>query len=185
MTSHFFAVANSMLMAMHWQSPELLTEKLSRASKTHDAPYEARTAQETELGAGKSRRSSACAPQRGLAGLQGVLEWRARPTSPRRAPTSRRSAGIARLKEEMRRAIVARSGASAKSRTRRKARRKGRRRTKAKNKPRPKSARPDVRRGVEPRRATALVLVSTRPRNVLVLVSYSYFVRVRVLCACT
>lgn len=107
--SHFFALANSLLSAMHWQSPELLTEKLSRREQhALTLIYEARTAQETELGAGKI---SALERMRylneGLAALQGVLAMARSPNFPQARPyieEIRRA--IARLKEEIAQAIV-------------------------------------------------------------------------------
>ncbi len=108
--SHFFALANSLLSAMHWQSPELLTEKLSRREyQAVTLIYEARTAQETELGAGKI---SALERMRylneGLASLQGVLAMARSPNFPQaRTYIEEIRKAIARLKEEIAQAIVA------------------------------------------------------------------------------
>ena len=108
--SHFFALANSLLSAMHWQSPELLTEKLTgREIKAITLVYEARTAQETELGAGKINALERMRYlNEGLAALQGVLGMARSPNFPqaRRYIEEIRRA-IARLREEIAQAIVA------------------------------------------------------------------------------
>jgi hypothetical protein len=107
--SHFFALANSMVAAMHWQSPELLTEKLTpREIKALTLIYEARTAQETELGGGKI---SALERMRylneGLAALQGVLAMARSSTFPQaRTYIEEIRRAIARLKDEIAQAIV-------------------------------------------------------------------------------
>ena len=108
--SHFFAVANSLIAAMHWQSPELLTEKLSRR-EIHAVTliYEARTAQESEHGSGNI---SALERMRylneGLVGLQGILALARSDAFPQaRAHVEEIRRLIAWLKQEIARAIVA------------------------------------------------------------------------------
>jgi hypothetical protein len=108
--SHFFAVANALIAAMHWQSPELLTQNMRR--REVDAVtliYEARTARETDIGGGNV---SALERMRylneGLAALQGVLAMARSSTFPQARPyieEIRRN--IARLKDEIAHAVVA------------------------------------------------------------------------------
>jgi GDP-D-mannose dehydratase len=108
--SHFFAVANSLIAAMHSQSPMLLTEKLTqREYRAVTLIYEARTAQETELGGGNI---SALERMRylneGLAALQGVLALGRSDAFPQaRGHVEEIRRLIALLKQEIAQAIVA------------------------------------------------------------------------------
>jgi hypothetical protein len=109
--SHFFAVANSLIAAMHWQSPELLTEQLNRTElKAVTLIYEARTSQETEYGA--SGKISALERMQylnqGLAMLQGILAMARSDAFPQaRAHVEEIRRLVAWLKAQIARAIVA------------------------------------------------------------------------------
>jgi hypothetical protein len=108
--SHFFAVANSLIAAMHWQSPELVTQNMRRREvNAVTLIYEARTARETDLGGGNiSALERMRCLNEGLAALQGVLAMARSSTFPQARPyieEIRRA--IARLKDEIAQAIVA------------------------------------------------------------------------------
>jgi hypothetical protein len=109
--SHFFAVANSLLGALHWQSPQLvLPDRLTR--READAItliYEARTAQQSEYGGGHI---SALERMRylneGLIALQSVLAMARSPAFPQaRSHIEEIRRLIAKLKEEIAQAIIA------------------------------------------------------------------------------
>jgi hypothetical protein len=107
--SHFFAVANSLIGATHWQSPQLvLPDRLTR--REGDAIrliYEARTAQETEYGGGKiSGLERMKYLNEGLIGLQAILALgKSIPQARSHIEEIRRL--IAKLKEQIAQAIVA------------------------------------------------------------------------------
>ena len=109
--SHFFAVANSLIGALHWQSPQLvLPDSLTR--REVDALtniYEARTAEETEYGAGHiSGLERMRYLNEGLITLQGVLGMARSDTFPQaRGHIEEIRKLIARLKQEIAQAIVA------------------------------------------------------------------------------
>jgi hypothetical protein len=107
--SHFFAVANSIIGAIHWQSPHLmLHDRLSRReSDAIRLLYEARTAQESEYGGGSiSGLERMKYLNEGLIALQGVMAMgKAIPQARSHIEEIRRL--IAKLKEQVSAAIVA------------------------------------------------------------------------------
>lgn len=108
--SHFFAVANSLIAAMHRDSPRLWVEKMSRREiEAVTLIYEARTARETEYGAGSiSALERMRYLNQGLIVLQGILAMARSPAFPQaRSHIEEIRKLIARLKEEISRAIVA------------------------------------------------------------------------------
>ncbi|HYU16414.1 MAG TPA: hypothetical protein VEL05_10090 [Candidatus Acidoferrum sp.] len=108
--SHFFAVANSLLGALHPTSPHLWTENLSRREwEGVRLIYEARVAQESEQGSGHI---SAIERMRylneGLLAVQGTLAMARSDSFPQaRGHIEELRKRIARLKEEIAQAIVA------------------------------------------------------------------------------
>lgn len=108
--SHFFAVANALIGAIHWQSPQLvLPDRLTR--REGDAIrliYEARTAQESEYGGGTiSGLERMKYLNEGMMALQGVLAIAKSSFPQARAHIEEIRRLIARLKEQIAQAIVA------------------------------------------------------------------------------
>ena len=107
--SHVFAVCNSLVSALHWQSPNLqIPDRLTR--RESDAVrliYEARTAQETEYGGGNiSGLERMKYLNQGMLALQGILAMAAKvPQARSHIEEIRRS--LAKLKEQIAQAIVA------------------------------------------------------------------------------
>ena len=108
--SHFFAVANSLIAAMHWQSPQLLlpdrlTKKETEAIKLI---YEAKTAKETEYGGGNVTGLDRMKYlNEGLIALQGVLAMARSPAFPQaRTHIEEIRKLIAKLKDEITQAIM-------------------------------------------------------------------------------
>jgi hypothetical protein len=109
--SHFFAVANALIGAIHWQSPQLvLPERLTRReSDGIRLIYEARTAQESEYGGGTlSGLERMKYLNEGMLALQGILAIAKSGSFPQaRAHIEEIRRLIARLKEQIAQAIVA------------------------------------------------------------------------------
>ncbi|HTE52950.1 MAG TPA: hypothetical protein VK698_18985 [Kofleriaceae bacterium] len=108
--SHFFAVANALIGAMHTQSPQLqLPDRLTR--KEGDAVrliYEARTAQESEYGGGTiSGLERMRYLNEGLLALQGTLAIAKSSFPQARSHIEEIRRLIAKLKEQIAQAIVA------------------------------------------------------------------------------
>jgi hypothetical protein len=108
--SHFFAVANSVLGALHPTSPHLWTEQLNRRElEGVRLIYEARVAEENEQGSGQI---SALERMRylneGLLAVQGTLAMARSDSFPQaRGHIEELRKRIARLKEEIAQAMVA------------------------------------------------------------------------------
>jgi hypothetical protein len=108
--SHFFAVANSLIAAMHWQSPQLLLpDRLTRReTEAIKLIYEAKTAKETEYGGGNvSGLERMKYLNEGLIALQGILAMARSPNFPQaRTHIDEIRKLIAKLKDEITQAIM-------------------------------------------------------------------------------
>jgi len=109
--SHFFAVANSLIAAMHWQSPQLLLpDRLTRReTEAVRLIFEAKTSRESEYGGGNiSGLERMRYLNEGLIALQGVLAMARSTTFPQaRSHIEEIRKLIAKLKEEIAQAIMA------------------------------------------------------------------------------
>jgi hypothetical protein len=112
--SRFFSVANSLLAALHPDSPELaLPENLPRReTEAIKLIFEARSARQTEVGAGHiSALERSRYLQLGIASLQRVLAMARNPRFPQGRPHIEEiRKRLARLKEELQQQILVEEG---------------------------------------------------------------------------